>query len=55
MVSLFDVGGNILHKETVKNAADKLTIDISTLPNGIYFLKVEEENRSEYFKVEVMH
>ncbi len=50
IVRVFDMIGNLMQEEIVQNAA-KTTLDLSSLSNGIYFVKVENEKGTNTQKI----
>jgi glycosidase len=49
------MSGTILRREQLNVVAGKVSVNINALTDGIYLLKLENENEVGYFKVEVVH
>ncbi len=43
---LYNIFGQVVKEEVFSAGSDKLTVDINDIPDGVYFLKVETEERS---------
>ncbi len=49
-VELYDVNGRIVWQKQNISKTDKLNVDLSTSPEGIYFVKIKENNLEIYSK-----
>ena len=51
-LSLYDLSGKqVLNKQTSISGFDKETVDVSTLPSGIYFLNLRSESIQQTQKI----
>ena len=54
-IELIDVIGRVVLTQNPKGIAKSCTVNVSSLPNGFYFLQLENGMNKKVFKVSVMH
>ncbi|HOH83339.1 MAG TPA: T9SS type A sorting domain-containing protein, partial [Bacteroidales bacterium] len=54
-IKLFNVVGTLTRKAEINSSRQQLSIDISNLAPGTYFLKVNENNRYSTKKIMIVH
>ena len=50
-ISLYDITGRLWMEQRLEQAGDKITVDVSGIPNGMYLLELQTANSRKAFRI----